>query len=162
MLGTALRILSRELAPQPTGKARRQSRPPSAADPPPAPHGPEHAEPSTEPPLSAIESLTLQVLEEKKSKQVAMEDELAELSARRATRRQEAQLARDRIASGQAMPLPQDRAAAHSNLFSWKPPPPPSAAAPGREEDARLAGRAAVEQVLAPSEDASRPPEAGL
>jgi hypothetical protein len=53
-----------------------------------------------------------------------MADELAELAARRAARKQASQLAKERASSGLApAALPEERAVAHASLFAWRPPP---------------------------------------
>lgn len=118
MLGEAIRMLVRELPPE---ARTRQSRPPSAA-------GEPAIEPASEPVLSTIEALSLQVLQERGVQNREVENELAQLAARRASRKQASQLARDRIASGQgAIDLPEERAAVHTSLYAWKPPPIPSA-----------------------------------
>jgi hypothetical protein len=74
--------------------------------------------------LSAVETLSLQLLQEKATQNEAMADELAELAARRAARKQASQLAKERASSGLAATvLPEERAVAHASLFAWRPPP---------------------------------------
>ncbi|KAG8460005.1 hypothetical protein KFE25_011054 [Diacronema lutheri] len=125
MLGSALKILQRELPPDAPPKMRSAVRIPSTGAP--AAGAPAAAEP--EPVLSAVEQLSLQILNDKGQKDKEMEDELEQLAARRAARKHAAQLSRDRAASGLtglAAQLPDERAAAHRSLFSWAPPPLPA------------------------------------
>lgn len=129
MFGSALKVLMRELPP--AAKAR-----PSAPPAPAAEAAEVQAEgPPAEPALSAFEQLSLEILQEKREKDREMEEELEQLALRRAARRQATQLTRDRLASGLGGPqLAEDRAAAHTSLFSWAPPPLPATAPPAGGE----------------------------
>lgn len=125
MLGSALRMLAKELParPKPTPRPAQDQANVTAA-----PSAAPAAETST-PLLTEVEQLSLRVLTENTARNKEMEQELNELAERRAVRKQALQPMRERMqpAGIPVAALPEDRAAKHASLFSWKPPP---AAAP--------------------------------
>ena len=157
LLGSALRVLIRELPAEVTAaKVNHAPRQPmttpagaefendsgvNPGDKQPAAAASPAAEPMDRVPTE-IERLT-DVLLAKQARDREMEQELKELAARREARKLTTQLERDRVASGRGPALPEDRAAHHAMLFSWKPPSlveaPTVAASTGVLQDASRA-----------------------
>lgn len=139
MLGSAMRVLMAELPPTAKTRPARPTSTPAGAT---VFAAIDQSAVPAEPALSTVAQLGLQILQEKSQKDREMSDELEQLAARRAARKQAMQLTRDRAAAGLGAELPEDRVAAHKSLFSWVPPPLPAAALPlAGEEDEEVERR---------------------